>query len=198
MRTPSSTIKNIAIFASGSGSNAKKIMEHFEGHPHIRVALVVTNRSGADVLAHAEAHNVPTLHVKKATFYETTEILENFNKYSIDFLVLAGFLLLIPRYLVQSYPHHILNIHPALLPKFGGKGMYGMNVHRAVKAANETRTGMTIHWVNEQYDEGGILFQASCPVHPQDQPEDIAKRVLQLEHRHYAEVIEQAITDLFS
>jgi phosphoribosylglycinamide formyltransferase-1 len=189
-------MKNIAIFASGSGSNAKKILEHFEGHPDIRVALIVTNRSGAGVLAHAEYHNIPTLHIKKTTFYETEDILEIFNRYSVNFLVLAGFLLLIPRYLVQSYPHHILNIHPALLPKFGGKGMYGKNVHRAVRAANETKTGMTIHWVNEHYDEGGIVFQTSCKVFPEDSPEDIAKNVLQLEHRYYAEVIEQAITDL--
>ncbi len=189
-------MRNIAIFASGSGSNAKKILEYFEGHLDIRVALIVTNRSQAGVLAHAEYHNIPTAHIKKATFYETEEILEIFNRYSVDFLVLAGFLLLIPRYLVQSYPHHILNIHPALLPKYGGKGMYGMNVHRAVRAANETETGMTIHWVNEHYDEGGIVFQASCKVAPEDSPEDIARNVLQLEHRHYAEVIEQTITDL--
>lgn len=191
-------MKNIAIFASGSGSNAKNILEHFEGHPEIRVALIVTNRSGAGVLTHAANHNIPTLHIKKATFYETEEILEIFNNYSVDFLVLAGFLLLIPSYLVQSYPHHILNIHPALLPKFGGKGMYGINVHRAVKAANETETGMTIHWVNEHYDEGGIVFQASCKVAPEDSPEDIAKNVLQLEHSYYAKVIEQTITDLTS
>jgi len=189
-------MKNIAIFASGSGSNAKKILEHFEGHPNIRVALIVTNRSSAGVLSHADDHNIPTVYLKKVTFYETEEILEIFNRYSVDFLVLAGFLLLIPRYLVQSYPHHILNIHPALLPKFGGKGMYGMNVHRAVRAANETETGMTIHWVNEKYDEGGIVFQASCPVLPTDTPEEIAKNVLQLEHKHYAKVIEQVITNL--
>lgn len=189
-------MKNIAIFASGSGSNAKKIIEHFEGHPEIRVVLVVSNRSSAGVLNHAKDHNIPTLLIKKSEFYETEEILEIFNNYSVNSLVLAGFLLLIPRYLVQAYPHHILNIHPALLPKFGGKGMYGMNVHRAVKAANETISGMTIHWVNERYDEGGIIFQASCTIDEEDSPEDIAKKVLQLEHKHYAKVIEQAITDL--
>ncbi|MFK7807464.1 MAG: phosphoribosylglycinamide formyltransferase [Saprospiraceae bacterium] len=189
-------MKNIAIFASGSGSNAKKIMEHFEGHPKIRVALIVSNRSKAGVLEHAKTHEIPTLTIKKNEFYESEEILEIFNNYSVDFLVLAGFLWLIPSYLVQSYPHHILNIHPALLPKFGGKGMYGMNVHRAVKAANETESGMTIHWVNERYDEGGIVFQAKCPITEPDTPEDIARKVLSLEHQYYPKVIEQAITDL--
>jgi phosphoribosylglycinamide formyltransferase 1 len=187
---------NIAIFASGSGSNAKKIMEYFEEHPSIRVALVVSDRSKAGVLEHAKAHHIPTLIINKKSFYESEEILEIFNTYSVNFLVLAGFLLLIPSYLVRKYPHHILNIHPALLPKYGGKGMYGIHVHRAVRAANETTSGMTIHRVNEHYDEGDILFQASCMVAPEDSPEDIAAKVLQLEHRHYAEVIEQAITDL--
>ena len=191
-------MQNIAIFASGTGSNAQKIIEHFNDHPDIRVALVVSNKPNAKVLDRAKAQNIPILVLQRTNFYETAEILAIFANYSINFIVLAGFLWLIPGYLVQAYPHQILNIHPALLPKFGGKGMYGIHVHRAVKAANETKTGMTIHWVNEHYDEGATVFQASCPVYPEDTPDDIAKRVLQLEHRHYPVVIEQVITDQIS
>ena len=191
-------MKNIAIFASGTGSNAKKILEHFKNHSKIRVALIVSNNSNAGVLNFAKAYNISSLVIKKPSFYKKNEILDIFYKYSIDFIVLAGFLLLIPDYLVRSYPHHILNIHPALLPKFGGKGMYGIHVHRAIKAANETKTGITIHWVNENYDEGAIIFQASCPVFTDDSAEDIAKRVLQLEHKHYANIIEQVITTTVS
>ncbi len=187
-------MQNIAIFASGSGSNAQKIMEHFKDHPDIMVSLVVSNKANAKVLERAKAFDIPSIVINRSSFYENEEILYVFEKYSINFIVLSGFLWLIPDYLVQSYPHHILNIHPALLPKFGGKGMYGMHVHRAVKTAGETTTGMTIHWVNEHYDEGAIVFQATCPVHEEDTPEDIAARVLQLEHLHFPEVIEQVIS----
>ncbi len=185
---------NIAIFASGTGSNAKKIVEHFAGHNTIRVALIVSNRSGAGVLTMARQHNIPTLYLKKERFYETEEILEIFDRYSINFIALAGFLLLIPPYLIDAYRGHILNIHPSLLPKFGGKGMYGSRVHQAVKEAGETESGMTIHFVNEQYDEGNILFQAKCALSEDDTPESIAAKVLKLEHEHYPKVIEKLLT----
>ncbi len=184
---------NLAIFASGNGSNAEKIIQHFEAHPEVRVALVVSNKATAPVLEKAETYGIPTHLLRRTEFYETTQILTIFERYSIDFVVLAGFLWLIPEYLVRAYPHNILNIHPALLPKHGGKGMYGIHVHRAVKAANETKTGMTIHLVNERYDDGAIIFQAECPVLADDTAEDIANSVLQLEHRHYPTVIEEFV-----
>jgi len=184
---------NIAIFASGTGSNAKKIIEHFIGHDTIRVALVVSNKPTAKVLTMAAGYNIPTLRLKKAVFTESEEILEIFDRYSINFIALAGFLLLIPPYLVKHYQGHILNIHPSLLPEFGGKGMYGSKVHQAVKAAGKRESGMTIHFVNEHYDEGNILFQGKCTISAEDSAEDIAAKVLKLEHEHYPVVIEKLL-----
>ena len=186
-------MKTIAIFASGRGSNALKIIEYFEGHEHVRVGLIVSNKSEAPVLTMAKQHNVPTLVLERETFYQSRNILENLTIYSIDFIVLAGFLWLIPEYLVQAYEQKIINIHPALLPKFGGKGMYGMHVHRAVREALEQESGITIHYVNTRYDEGDIIFQANCPVLPEDQPADIAHKVQRLEHLHFAKVIEELL-----
>jgi len=184
---------NIAIFASGTGSNAQKIIEHFAGHDTIRVALVVSNKSTAKVLTMAAGYNIPTLRLKKTVFTESEEILEIFDRYSINFIALAGFLLLIPPYLVRNYQGHILNIHPSLLPEFGGKGMYGIKVHQAVKAAGKRETGMTIHFVNEHYDKGDILFQAKCALSPEDSAEEIAAKVLKLEHAHYPVVMEKLL-----
>ncbi len=187
---------NIAIFASGTGSNACKIMEHFENHPSIRIALVISNKSDAGVLEAATRFGVPTKVILGREWREkdlVTNILENFN---INFVVLAGFLLLVPRYLVERYRGHMVNIHPALLPDFGGKGMYGMNVHRAVKASGKTESGMTIHFVNERFDEGEILFQGKCTLGIDDTPEEIGHKVLALEHQYFAPVIEQVILDL--
>lgn len=187
-------MQHIAIFASGTGSNAKKIVEHFKNHKEIKISLVVSNKKNAGVLEMAQSHDIPTLVINRDRFYNSEDILEKFTIYDINFIVLAGFLLLVPKYLLRKFNKRIVNIHPALLPKYGGKGMYGMNVHKAVKAANETESGMTIHFVNEQYDEGEILFQASCQIAPQDTPETIAQKVLQLEHRHYSEVLENILT----
>lgn len=187
------SIINIAIFATGGGSNAQKIMEHFKNHPTIKVALVVSNKREAGVLKVSETFGVETLIVSKSTFYETENILTSLKYYKISFIVLAGFLLLVPNYIIKNYHKKIVNIHPALLPKFGGKGMYGHHVHEAVRAANATETGITIHYANEHYDEGDILFQASCPVLPTDSPEDIARNVLALEHENYAKVIEKLV-----
>ncbi len=186
---------NLAIFASGTGSNARRIMEHFEHSPDIRVKLVVSNRTEAPVLATAQGFGVETLVVRRDTFYHTEALMDILHSRQIGFVVLAGFLWLVPAYLVQAYPRRMVNIHPALLPKFGGKGMYGMHVHEAVRAAGETETGITIHYVDERYDEGHIIFQARCPVHPHDTAQDIAKCVQKLEHLHYPVVLEQLLLD---
>lgn len=184
----------IAIFASGTGSNAKKIVEYFKGHPNIKVSLVVSNKENAPVLEMARSNDIPTLVINRDYFYNSENILKKLSIYNIDFIVLAGFLLLVPKYLTRKFHNRIVNIHPALLPKYGGKGMFGLNVHKAVKAANEKVSGITIHYVNENYDEGQILFQESCPITPEDSPETIAHKVLQLEHQHYSKVIENILT----
>lgn len=186
---------HIAIFASGTGSNAKKIVEHFKHNHNITVNLIVSNKADAPVLAMAREHGIPTLVIERQEFYETEDILKIFNKFSIGFVVLAGFLWLVPTYLVRAFEKRMVNIHPALLPKYGGKGMYGMRVHEAVKKAGDTETGITIHYVNEQYDDGDIVFQAKCPVRPEDSPEDIAQNIHRLEHRHFPEVIEKLLSE---
>ncbi|MEL7220588.1 MAG: phosphoribosylglycinamide formyltransferase [Bacteroidota bacterium] len=185
-------MQRIAIFASGTGSNARKIVSYFEGHPDIEVTIVVSNKATAPVLEMAAENNIATLVIQRASFYETEDLIAKL--IGIDLIVLAGFLWLIPTYLIRAFPDKIVNIHPALLPKYGGKGMYGKHVHQAVKAAGETESGITIHYVNEAYDEGQIIFQKSCRLAMTDEPEDIAKRVLQLEHTHFAPVIEQLLT----
>lgn len=188
-----SSLKNIAIFVSGTGSNAQKIIEYFKGHPTIHCPLLISNKADAPALAMAEAHGLKTMVLKRKAFYETTTLLEDLAAESIDFIVLAGFLWLIPDYLVAAYPQKMVNIHPALLPKYGGKGMYGHHVHQAVKEHQESISGITIHYVNEHYDEGAIVFQASCAIAPDDSAEMIGKKVLQLEHQHFAPQIEKIL-----
>jgi len=187
-------MNNIAIFASGTGSNALKITEYFEKDDNINVVLIVSNKKTAKVLDMAATRQIKTLVIHRAFFYESEDILKNFNEYGIDFVVLAGFLWLIPQYLVKAFPNKIINIHPALLPKYGGKGMYGMNVHRAVKAANENQSGITIHYVNENYDEGNTIFQATCDISETDTPEHIQKKVQRLEHHYFPLIIEQLLS----
>lgn len=182
--------KKIAIFASGTGSNAQKIVEYFQNCENLRVGLVVSNRKKAPVLEFAKANNLPTLVINRSFFYETQDILKKFNEIGVDYVVLAGFLWLIPRYLVRAYGDRMINIHPALLPNYGGAGMYGMKVHEAVHAKSDTISGLSIHYVNENYDEGAIIFQAACAITPEDSPKDIAHKVLQLEHRYYPRVID--------
>lgn len=186
----------LAIFASGAGSNAQKLMEQFTNHPFIQVALVVCNKPGAGVTTIAARHQVPVLMIEKERFFRGGAYLEELQRQKIDFIVLAGFLWKVPEALVHAYPNKIINIHPALLPKYGGKGMYGMRVHEAVIAAGETQSGITIHYVNEHFDEGQPIFQASCPVTPQDTPESLAQKVHALEHRHFPEVVEQLLADV--
>jgi phosphoribosylglycinamide formyltransferase 1 len=188
--------KNIAIFASGGGSNAQKMIDYFANSTTVNVALIVSNKADAGVLGIAERHKIPALVIQRSGFYQSEQLLDDLRSANIDFIVLAGFLWLIPPYLIQAFPQKMVNIHPALLPKYGGKGMYGMHVHEAVKAAGETETGITIHYVNEHYDEGDIVFAAQTAIGPEDSPADIAKKVQQLEHAHFPRVVEQLVTAL--
>ena len=185
--------KNIAIFASGSGSNAENIIRYFQENDLIRVALVLSNRSDAYVLERAHRLQVPSEVFLKEDWVSGEQILALLHEYHIDFIVLAGFLVRVPERLLHAYPDKIINIHPALLPKFGGKGMYGDRVHEAVVAAGEKKSGITIHYINERYDEGNIVFQAACPVLPTDSPEDVAKKVHALEYEHFPRVIERVL-----
>ena len=192
----SKSVKNIAILASGAGSNAQKILEYFSDRMDIAVRLIISNKKEAGVLNIAKLASIDTFVVTRDTFYSTTDLLIELDKRNIDFIVLAGFLWLIPPYLIQHYPDRIINIHPALLPKYGGKGMYGHFVHEAVHLAKDTHSGITIHYVNEKYDEGSIVFQERCEILPSDQPEDIAKKVQVLEHSYYPTVIDQLVSSL--
>ena len=192
----SKSVKNIAILASGAGSNAQKILEFFSDRMDIAVRLIISNKKEAGVLNIAKLASIDTFVVTRDTFYSTTDLLVELDKRNIDFIVLAGFLWLIPPYLIQNYPDRIINIHPALLPKYGGKGMYGHFVHEAVHLAKDTHSGITIHFVNEKYDEGSIVFQERCEILPSDQPEDIAKKVQVLEHSYYPTVIDQLVSSL--
>jgi phosphoribosylglycinamide formyltransferase 1 len=185
----------LAIFASGSGTNAEKIIRHFADVKDIEVSLIVCNRKEAGVLDIADQWGIPSMLIDREFFYHSNQILFELNQQGIDFIVLAGFLWLLPPYLIETYPKKIINIHPALLPKFGGKGMYGMHVHEAVKTAGEVQTGITIHYVNEKYDDGAVIFQASCPVLPEDTPEDIRAKVQVLEHTHFPVIIENIVRE---
>jgi len=192
----SKSVKNIAILASGAGSNAQKILEYFSDRMDIAVPLIISNKKEAGVLNIAKLSSIDTFVVTRDTFYSTTDLLIELDKRNIDFIVLAGFLWLIPPYLIQHYPDRIINIHPALLPKYGGKGMYGHFVHEAVHLAKDTHSGITIHFVNEKYDEGSIVFQERCEILASDQPEDIAKKVQVLEHAYYPTIIDQLVSSL--
>ena len=184
----------LALFASGSGSNAEVIIHHFKNHPQIQVALVLTNNATSGVIERAHKLEVETKIFTRDQFRENEPILQALRQHEITHIILAGFLLQVPTSLIQEYPSRIINIHPSLLPKFGGKGMYGMKVHEAVKQSGETETGITIHEVNEHYDEGRVLFQANCKVEVTDTPEQIARNVQTLEHQHFPLVIEKWTT----
>lgn len=186
-------LKRIAIFASGSGSNAEKIAQYFADRATVEVALILSNNPKAGVIERARNLHIPVLLFDRTAFYDTTQITQLLLNQNIDLIVLAGFMWLMPGSLVRAFPNKIINIHPALLPKFGGKGMYGHFVHEAVVAAGEAESGITIHYVNEQYDEGQVIFQAHCPVLPTDTPEDVAHNVQILEHLHYPRVVEEVL-----
>jgi len=181
----------IAVFASGSGSNAEEIFKYFKNHDTIEVVLLLSNNPNAYALERAKNHHIKSVVFNRKEFIEGASILAHLKEAGITHIVLAGFLWLIPPYLLTTFPDRIVNIHPALLPKYGGKGMYGSNVHAAVKASGELESGITIHLVNEQYDQGRILFQGKCAITENDSPEEIAACVLKLEHEHYPKVIEK-------
>jgi phosphoribosylglycinamide formyltransferase-1 len=190
-------MKRIAILASGSGTNAQRLMEHFREHPLAEVALVASDQPYAYVLQRAWDMGVMSYRFN-GTLLKDGTLLRELREQRIDLLVLAGFMRLIPKEIVAAYPQRILNIHPALLPKHGGKGMYGMHVHRAVITAGERESGITIHYVNEHYDEGEHLFQARCPVQQDDTAEALAERIHALEHQHYPRVVEQVVGEVAS
>lgn len=181
---------NLAIFVSGGGSNCENIIRYFKDSDKVNVALVVANKTGIPALEKAERLGVPTRVLPKADLNREDVALPLMKEYSIDFIVLAGFLLVIPDFLIREYDRRIINLHPALLPKFGGMGMYGHHVHEAVKAAGETETGMTVHWVSGKVDSGGIIAQFRTPISPDDTPDDIAAKEHALEMEHFPQVIE--------
>lgn len=181
----------IAVFASGSGTNAEEVFKYFKDHQRIEVALLLSNNPSAYALQRAANHDIETLVFNRQEFLDGTMLGEKLAQARITHIVLAGFLWLIPSYLLQRFPDRIINIHPALLPKYGGKGMYGAKVHQAVKASRDLETGITIHLVNERYDEGKVLFQGRCAIGEQDTPDQIAACVQKLEHEHYPKVIEK-------
>lgn len=185
---------NIAVFVSGNGTNCENIIRYFSSNARARVALVVSNRKDAYALVRARNLGVPTVTLSKDYFADERKVVSLLDTYSISFIALAGFLLIVPDYLIRHYEGRIVNIHPSLLPKYGGKGMYGKHVHEAVKAGKETETGITIHYVNEKYDDGEIIFQAKTDIVPEDSPEDIAAKVHRLEIANYPRVIESLIS----
>ena len=178
---------NLTILASGSGTNAENIAKYFNANNQIHVRNVLSNKPDAYVHTRAESLGIPSASFNKKEFNDPT-FVDHFD--STDYIILAGFLWLIPEYLVRAFPNRIINVHPALLPKFGGKGMYGGHVHKAVVESGEKESGITIHLVNEEYDKGEVLFQAKCDVTPSDSPEDLAKKIHTLEYEHFPPVIE--------
>lgn len=186
----------ICIFVSGNGTNCENIIRYFRGNAHISVALVVSNRAEAQALVRAQRLGVATAVVPKAELNDASRLLPLLSGHGINFIVLAGFLLVVPAFLIEAYPHRIINLHPALLPKFGGKGMWGHHVHEAVKAAGETETGMTVHWVSQEVDGGQIIAQFRTPISPDDTADDIATKEHELEMQHFPQVIEQVIKSL--
>lgn len=181
---------NLAIFASGSGTNAENIVKYFEDHDRIQVKEFLSNKKEAFIHQRANKLDIPSWTFSKEQFHDPSFIkrLED-----IDYIILAGFLWLIPKFLIQSYKNRIINIHPALLPKFGGKGMYGDRVHKAVLEAGEKKSGITIHLVNEEYDKGEILFQTECEVAKEETPDSLAEKIHLLEYEHFPQVIEEYI-----
>ena len=183
----------IAIFASGSGSNAENIIRYFSDNKSVKVVLVLSNRLSAGVLNRAKALSIPTFVFTKTQLNHSTIVFDVLKEYNVSIIILAGFLLKIPIDLLQSYPNSIVNIHPSLLPKYGGKGMYGIHVHRLVVENRDQTSGITIHYVNANYDEGDIIFQATCEINSEDSPKDVQDKVQALELRHFPNVIKSIL-----
>ena len=186
-------MKKIAVFASGTGTNAQKIIDHFRYADKAKVVLILCNKPGAGILTIAEKEHIPSLLIEKEKFFQGNAYTDELKDYQVDCIVLAGFLWKIPSLLIKKFSGRIINIHPALLPKYGGKGMYGLHVHKAVIDSKEEESGITIHYVDEVYDRGKIIYQATCPVLESDTPSLLALRIQKLEHAYYPAVIESLL-----
>ncbi|MDV7137776.1 phosphoribosylglycinamide formyltransferase [Maribacter sp. TH_r10] len=185
--------KQIVLFASGSGSNVENIIRYFQDKPNVTIAMVLTNKRNAKVLERCNRLNISALYFNKTSFKETECVLDILKCAKPDLIVLAGFLWKVPENIIKAFPNQIINIHPALLPKYGGKGMYGDNVHKAVKENKDSVSGITIHYVNEHYDEGAIIQQVETKILPNDTPDEIAAKVHALEYEYFPKVIEQLL-----
>lgn len=188
-------MKNLAIFASGSGTNAEAIIRHFQDIDNVSVKILFSNKPDAFALVRAANLGVKTMTFSRADFYESTDVIDRLRAENVDFIVLAGFLWLVPDDILREYEGRIINIHPSLLPAYGGRGMYGSRVHEAVIAAGEAVSGITIHSVNGVYDSGDIIFQASTDVLPTDTPDSLAHRIHELEHKYFPAIIEKIVTE---
>ncbi|MEQ9424395.1 MAG: phosphoribosylglycinamide formyltransferase [Cyclobacteriaceae bacterium] len=186
-------MQRVAIFASGNGTNAEVLFNYFKDHDEVEIALVMCNNTKAQVIERAKNHKIPVVTFDRNDLYETKKVLNTLRVEDIDWLALAGFMWLLPSHIVHKYPNKIVNIHPSLLPKFGGKGMYGSKVHQAVLDSGDKETGITIHLVNEEYDKGKIIFQATCEVADSDTPETLAEKIHKLEHEAYPDTLENLI-----
>ncbi|MBS1646589.1 MAG: phosphoribosylglycinamide formyltransferase [Bacteroidetes bacterium] len=188
---------NLALFASGSGTNVENLIQYFASSKEVKIKIVITNNPQAGVIKRAEAYK-KNVHIisKQALLHYTEQIIDFLKTEKVDVLVLAGFLLKIPEKLVTAFPNRIINIHPALLPKYGGKGMYGMHVHQAVIQAKEKESGITVHYVNEEYDKGAIIMQKTCCIEPHDTPETVAKKIHELEYTYFPKAVEQVVAHL--
>lgn len=188
--------KRIAIFASGNGTNCENIIRYFQAKGDAEIAFVLSNKADAYALVRARRLGVKTVVVTRDTFNDESAVMELMRREHVGFIVLAGFLLLVPPFLIDAFDHRMVNIHPALLPKYGGKGMYGRHVHEAVKAAGESETGMTVHWVTREYDSGAIIAQYKTAISPTDTVDDIAAKEHELEMKYFPEVIDRIVSGL--
>jgi formyltetrahydrofolate-dependent phosphoribosylglycinamide formyltransferase len=186
----------VAIFASGTGSNAQKLIDHFRHHSQIKIALIVCNKPGAGVLTIAQKENIPAIIIEKEKFFRGNAYVDEIKQHNVDFIVLAGFLWKVPVALIKAFAQSIINIHPALLPNYGGKGMYGRFVHEAVIEAKDKESGISIHYVDELYDHGQLIFQARCTIEAEDTAESLAQKINALEHEHYPQIVEKVIREL--
>ena len=189
-------MNKIAIFASGTGSNAVNLAHYFSKNKNIEIALLISNKTDAPVIAKMRELNIPVKVVTNKEFNDSSHILSLLQEYDISFIVLAGFLRIVPTPIIKAYENRIINIHPSLLPKYGGKGMYGMKVHEAVVASGDDKSGITIHFINDHYDEGEIIFQAVCNVLPTDSPEIVAQKVHALEYEYYPKITEKIVLSI--